>query len=90
MNAVLMQFSEEEVTNIILKNIFELTYKKVSSVDEELVDSGILTSITMVELAVALEKALSVSISFMEINKENFKSITTIKKLIQKITQYVF
>ena len=81
-----MQFSEEKVITIILENIFELTYKKVSLIDEELVDRGILTSITMVELAVALEKALSISISFMEIKKENFKSVNAIKDLIQKIT----
>ena len=85
MNTVLMQFSEEKIISVISEKIFELTYKKVSSVDEELVDSGILTSITMVELAVVLEKALAVSISFMEINKENFKSVTAINKLIQRI-----
>ncbi|MHB8258710.1 MAG: phosphopantetheine-binding protein [Bacteroidia bacterium] len=85
MNTVLMQFSEEKITSLISEKIFELTYKKISSVDEELVDSGILTSITMVELAVVLEKALAVSISFMEINKENFKSVSAINKLIQRI-----
>jgi acyl carrier protein len=81
-----MQFSDEKITAIISDKLFELTYKKVSSADEELVDKGILTSITMVELAVELEKMFSISISFMEVNKENFNSVNTIKKLIQKIT----
>ncbi len=80
-----MQFSEEKISEIISGKIFELTYKKISSTDEELVDKGILTSITMVELAVELEKAFSVSISFMEVIKENFNSVNAIKKLIQKI-----
>ena len=80
-----MPFSEEKISEIISEKIFELTYKKVSSADEELVDKGILTSITMVELAVELENAFSASISFMEVNKENFRSVNTIKRLIQKI-----
>ena len=79
-----MPFSEEKITAIISEKIFELTYKKISSTNEELVDKGILTSITMVELAVELEKAFSVSISFMEVTKENFNSVIAIKNLIQK------
>jgi acyl carrier protein len=82
-----MSFSEEKITAIILEEIFKLTYKKVFSADEELVDKGILTSITVVELAVELEKAFSISISFMEINKENFNSLNAIKKLVQKNSQ---
>lgn len=79
-----MPLSEEKIEQIILQNIFELTYKKISSPDEELVDSGILTSITLAELAVALEKKLAVNISFMEINASNFKSVNAIKQLILK------
>jgi len=79
-----MQLSEEKIAAIISDKLFELTYKRVSSADEELVDKGILTSITMAELAVELERAFSVSISFMDINAANFKSVNSIKKLIQK------
>ncbi len=60
-----MQLSEEKIEQIISQKIFELTYKKISSPDEELVNSGILTSITLAELAVALERELAISISFM-------------------------
>ncbi len=77
-----MQLSEEKIEQIISQKIFELTYKKISSPDEELVNSGILTSITLAELAVALERELAISISFMEINKENFRSVNAIKNLI--------
>jgi acyl carrier protein len=79
-----MQLSAEKIEQIISDNIFELTYKKVSSVNEELVDSGILSSITLVELAVALEKELAITISFMEVTKENFKTVNTIKTLLLK------
>ena len=64
-----MQFSEDKIEQIISDKIFELTYKKISSANEELVDSGILSSITLVELAVALEKEFNLSISFMEVTK---------------------
>ena len=77
-----MQFSETEIEQIISQKIVELTYKKVSSVDEELIESRILNSITLVELAVELEKATGLNISFMEINNDNFKSVSAIKKLI--------
>jgi len=79
-----MRFSEEEITAIITKIIFDLTYKRISSSEEELIESGILSSITIAELAVELEKSFSVSISFMEINKENFNSVSAIKKLLVK------
>jgi len=78
-----MHFSEEEIVEIIKKLIFGLTYKTISAENEALVDSGILSSITVAELAVELEKSFSVSISFMEINKENFNTLSTLKKLIQ-------
>ena len=80
-----MQFSEEKIEQIISERIFELTYKKISSTNEELVDSGILSSITIAELAVALEKEFKLSISFMEVTKENFKSVNAIKTLILKL-----
>jgi acyl carrier protein len=79
-----MQFSEEKIEQIISEKIFELTYKKISSVNEELVDSGILSSITLVELAVALEKEFALSISFIEVTKENFKTVNAIKTLLLK------
>jgi acyl carrier protein len=79
-----MRFSEEEIEKIISEKIFELTFKKISSVNEELIDSGILGSITIAELAVGLEQELAITLSFMEINKENFKSINFIKNLLLK------
>jgi acyl carrier protein len=78
-----MRFSEEEITTAIIKLIFRLTHKTISSDKEELVESGILNSITIAELAVELEKTFAISVSFMEINKENFADLFAIKKLVQ-------
>ena len=78
-----MRFSEEEIASTIKKIIFALTYKNISSEKETLVDSGILSSITIAELAVELENEFSISISFMEINKDNFNTLASIKKLLK-------
>ncbi len=79
-----MHFTETEIEKIISDKIVGLTHKKIASPDEELVESGILTSITIAELAVEVEKLFSVSVLFMDVSKENFTSVNTIKKLVQK------
>ena len=79
-----MQFSAEEIERIIAEKIFELTHKKNLLTNEELIESGILSSVTVAELAVELEKEFAINISFMEVNKENFKSVSAIKNLLLK------
>jgi len=77
-----MRLTEAEIEKIISEKIFGLTLKKISSANEELIDSGTLSSITMVELAVELEKAFSISLSFMEVSKENFRNVAALKRLL--------
>ena len=79
-----MRFTKEEINKLVSENIFALTYKKGVSAEEELIESGILNSITVAELAVALEKVFSISFSFMEITKENFCTLGYITNLILK------
>lgn len=76
----------EEIEKLIAERIFALTLKKIVSPQEELIESGILNSITLAELAVELEKTFSVSFSFIEVNKENFSSIGKIEQLLRKKT----
>jgi len=71
-----------EIENTLSEKIFELSGKRISSIDEELVESGILTSISMAELALEIEKTFSVQISFMDVSKENFSSVGALTKLI--------
>ncbi len=77
-----MSFSPPEIEKIISEKIFALTRKKISSPQEELIESGTLSSITMAELAVELEKTFSVSLNFMEVGKENFRSVDSLKRLL--------
>jgi acyl carrier protein len=79
-----MRFTEEEINDNIRKLIYELTFKKISSGNEPLVDSGILSSITVAELAIELERSFSISVSFMEINKENFNTLHAISELVKR------
>jgi len=75
-----------EIENKLSEKIFELSGKRISSIDEELVESGLLTSITMAELALEIEKIFSVQLSFMEVSKENFRSVGALTKLILQKT----
>jgi len=82
-----MRFTEAEIESTISQKILALTGKRISSANEELVESGILTSITLAELAVEIEKVFSISFSFMEVSKEYFASVTVIKNLVcQKLS----
>lgn len=70
-----------EVKQIIIEKIKEVAFKKVNE-DSELLKSGILTSILVVDLANALEEELNISIPFNEINAANFENVLTIEKLL--------
>jgi acyl carrier protein len=79
-----MRFSEDEIASIISEKITGLTHKKNISADEKIIENGILNSISLLELAVELEKTFSVSFSFIEIDKINFSTPGSIQVLIQK------
>lgn len=75
-----------DLKNIILEKIKEVSFKKVNE-DSELLKSGILTSILVVDLANALEEELNISIPFNEITVENFENPLAIEKLLLTKTQ---
>jgi acyl carrier protein len=50
----------------------------VPSVDTDLVETGLLDSLTLVELLAQLEETFGVSISTDDLEFENFRSITSI------------
>lgn len=71
-----------EIQQVIASKIQEIAFTKVTA-DMELIKSGILTSILVVDLATALEEEFNIQIPFNEITVENFSSILLIEKFIQ-------
>ena len=65
----------------ILISIESVSLKKVGLTDS-LIKSGILDSITLVDLAVELEKKFDLSIPFTDINENNFETA-------EKINHYI-
>lgn len=72
-----------EIQQVIASKIQEIAFTKVTA-DMELIKSGILTSILVVDLATALEEEFNIQIPFNEITVENFSSILLIEKFIQE------
>ncbi|MEN8913574.1 MAG: phosphopantetheine-binding protein [Flavobacteriales bacterium] len=64
--------------------IEELTFETVAK-DESLIESGILDSITVVDLAVSIENEVGVSIPFNEIKPENFETIEIIMDYVESL-----
>lgn len=71
-----------EKISIIKDKIKEVAFKKVSDTDE-LIKSGILSSILVVDLATLLEEEFNIAIPFTEITPENFSTPELIKKYIE-------
>ena len=66
---------------LIKEKIKEVAFKKVNE-EDELFESGVLTSILIVELATALEDELGISIPFTEVTTENFRTVLTIQHFL--------
>ncbi len=72
--------------NTIKKLIKKVTLKNVSH-NDSLISSGILDSMTSVELSVQLEKKFEIQISSIEINKNNFENVSKIFELVLRKKQ---
>lgn len=66
-----------ELTTFIQSEIQQLIMKKVD-LDESLIQSKLLNSITIIDLAVAIEDFSGISIETHEITLENFDTINNI------------
>lgn len=77
-----MSFTAAEIENLIAEKIFVLTLKRVAGVNDELIKSGILSSIAVAELALTLEETFGIKISFVEVNRDNFASIASVRSLV--------
>jgi acyl carrier protein len=72
--------------NGVHQKITELFAKKlnleVSSVDTDLVETGLLDSLALVELLAQLDETFGISISTDDLELENFRSIASIAGLV--------
>ena len=66
------------------EKIEELTFESVEA-QESLIESGVLDSITVVDLAVFIENEYDVSIPFNEIKPENFETIEIIQSYVESL-----
>jgi acyl carrier protein len=68
--------------DVIKEKIKETAFKKVNDTDE-LFQSGILSSILVVDLATSLEDEFNISIPFTEITLENFSTAEKINAYVE-------
>lgn len=71
----------EELIQYIQSEIEDATFITVEK-NEPLISSGLLNSITLVDLAVALESYTKLHIPFVDVNEDNFDTI-------EKILEYL-
>lgn len=64
----------EEVANLVFRTVAD---------DEALLDSGLLDSITVVDLTVALEEQLDLKIPFTDIDETNFQTVNSIVSYLE-------
>ncbi len=73
--------------DVICKTVLDLFTQKlnldVSSYDAELLQTGILDSMTLVELFVLLEQEFGVTISVETLDIAHFQSVNTIARFVQ-------
>jgi acyl carrier protein len=62
---------------------------EVSSVDTDLLGTGLLDSLALVELLAQLEETFGVSISMDDLELENFRSIASIAGFVAQLTAVV-
>ena len=63
-----------QLEEFLVKEIKNVSFKTVKA-DESLIKSGLLSSITLIDLVVAIEEAYKIKIPFNDITPENFDTI---------------
>ncbi len=71
-----------ELQNSIIRILSEKIHVEVPSVETDLMESGLLDSLTLVELMASLEEKFGISISFDDIELDNFRSVDRIAEFV--------
>lgn len=76
-----------EIQNRIIRLLSDRVHIDAPSVETDLMESGLLDSLTLVELMAGLEDEFGVRISFDDIELDNFRSVSNIAGyVIQQMT----
>jgi acyl carrier protein len=70
----------KEITDVLRENLLV----DVASAEEDLLASGALDSLTLVQLLVALEQRFSITIPLERLEIDDFRSITSIAHLVEQ------
>ncbi len=68
--------------NQIVQILSDKIHVEVPSVDTDLMETGLLDSLTLVELMASLEEKFGISISFDDIELDNFRSVERIADFV--------
>ena len=75
----------ENITDKVLKLVRDLTENNDVQFNTNLLDEGILDSLTTIELISKLEDEFKINIDSEDLNHQNFNTVSNIDALIQKI-----
>ncbi len=70
----------KKVTELLLHRV----HIEAPSVNTDLMETGLLDSLTLVELMTSLEEEFGISISFDEIELDNFRSVARIAEFVSE------
>jgi len=68
----------------IIHLLSEKAHVEVPSADTDLMESGLLDSLTLVELMSSLEEQFGINISFAEVEIDNFRSASRIAEFVNR------
>jgi len=82
-----MESNPLQLTTEITGLITEKLLVEVDSPEQDLLTSGILDSLTLVQLLLDLEQRFSVTIPLEELEIDDFRSVSSIARLIQSYSE---
>jgi len=72
--------SHDQITHLLLERV----HVEAPSAETDLMESGLLDSLTLVELMASLEEKFGIRISFDEIEIDNFRSVRKIAEFVSQ------
>ncbi len=76
---------QPQVTQLINQVILESTGREVAvTADDRLIESGMLDSLSMVNLVMALQRDFDVDLDINDLNEETFGSVVSIAELVSQ------